>query len=189
MIGGINLKKWIIILVVILILTLTACFSEGTPDDSEGPEDPKQRPEGDHIASIGYEGFEEEIVFQTYEIDWLRILYDTSLEMRLRNNEVSFSREEDEAELRINLLGNPDFESEMHSRIRRDGYNLITEFQLIDHQGKGYIYYSREDRHTVELYVIEERGKKVVVQFFLPEREFDQYIHSFEYMLESIEIL
>lgn len=150
-----------------------------------------QKPE-EKVVSLGIEGHKEDVKLTKFVNSWVSLWADNSLHIKEINNKIIFSKEDTGLSFSIKRVSADNAEQarkEVVKEMLASGYELIDDFQLDDKDGTGYIYYSYDQRQSVDIYVLKEKNQEVLVQFVIPEDIAETYIYRFEFMVDSIQIL
>jgi hypothetical protein len=146
------------------------------------------------IVTLGIEGYEQDIEFTNYQNDWVDLWYDTSLDIREEEHKVLFYKEEHDMTFSVTYMDSNISQQEKYEEIEgqmtASGYDLINDFSLVEKTGEGYIFYSAENRDSIDVYFLrDEKDYSILVQFAIPENMMEDYISRFEYMVQTIELI
>jgi hypothetical protein len=148
--------------------------------------------EEEKIVTVGGLGLEEDVTLIEFRNEWISLWYDPILEIEEKEDDIRFLTPSTEATFKVEKIEKEWERLTYTETIVNDyndkGYNLINQFELESKEGWGYIFYSYEKRHSVDVYFIDGKNKFLKIEFIVPDKEMEKYIMRFEYMLETIEV-
>ncbi len=196
------MRKWLLILSCILLLTVSC---ESSSEEAGQKHEHADHVEGENTAPgsdkknpqrkvrLGIAGVEEDYTFERYENTWLSIWYDPVLEIEEDRDQVSFTDNRQDLSFKVRSLEEPiDIEEDIKPQMLEAGYDLHNEFSLDFREGEAYIFhqydYFVDNRHAVDLYLLDEDGRQILVECHIPDILEEKYVPRFQYMLESLEL-